>query len=443
MIDYPVDGSCPTYYQQLQAAGYHVMMAGKDHLTMSAGVGVNGTIHAKKLGFDDWERTVDKYEVFQYSYPFDEYTESLAEHGGSLYNATAACYGSFGMGTCCDQDIPGLEAGAFCPRTAPAGPDAILYPDDWTEASAELLFSRRPTNQSWFMQVGFPGPHPPFILTEEMNKSVAGRTYPAPQGASNTLGDEEFYQTMRRQYAAEIENIDKLIGKLLKKIEASGDLENTVVALSADHGEMLGDYNKYAKSMPWDGSARVPLIFKGPGIKRGVVSNHPVSSLDIVGTFLDYAGAEFAENMTTQSMRPLISSIKSEQGQGRSYVRSGLGSESFVGELHENEANDAGPPGQMNWRMVVKQMNASSTLKLICCPSGCDSFNGNSTLFPQAEAKSAQVGLFEISGTRVEVDLLSRGVGKSEAAQLVGLLPAVAKQACESLVSTAVQEIVV
>merc|ERR1712232_216733 len=99
-------------------------------------------------------------------------------------------------------------------------------------------------------------------------------------------------------------------------------------------------------------------------------------------------------------MWPLLTSAGQE---GRKYILSGLGSTTFVGEVDNEDhlsARERGPPpgpagGAMNWRMVVKQMNSSSTLKLICCPKGCDGFNGNATLWPKSTG--AQVGLFEIS----------------------------------------------
>jgi hypothetical protein len=279
------------------------------------------------------------------------------------------------------------------------------------------------------MQVGFPGPHPPFILTEAMNASVAGRTYPAPQGSSNTLGGDEFYQTMRRQYAAEIENLDSLIGKLMQTLDATDALSNTVVAISADHGEMLGDYNKFSKNVPWDGSSRVPLLFMGPNIQAGSVVTQPVTTLDIVGTFLDLAEAELAENMTTRSMKSLL--MNADRSSSRSFILSGLGSESCLDE------NDHDPPGvdrPIDWRMVVKQMNATSTLKLVCCPAGCNGINGNSTLFPKSS--SSQLGLFEISDGREEVDFLSRGVGRADAVELVKHLPPKYLEACGDLLES-------
>jgi arylsulfatase A-like enzyme len=429
-MDYPVDGSSPTYFSQLQKAGYHVMMVGKDHLTMSMGVGLNGSIHATQLGFSDWERMPDKYEAFNKGKPYDQWTKSLDEH--SEFDVVSACYGSMGDGYCCDQ-IQGLEGGSFCPRTQPAGDADVVYPDDWTEASAERLLDRKPAGKSWFMQVGFPGPHPPFILTEAMNKSVEGRTYPLPQGSSMPFGDE-FYMTMRRQYAAEIENIDSLIGKLIKKLEVLGELENTVIAISADHGEMLGDYNMYSKSMPWDGSSRVPMLWMGPGVQAGVVSSQPVTTLDIVGTLLELAGADKAAGMTTQSM---VSMLSSGAG-GRSFVSSGLGGgPTFKGDVRNEDylTNEFPPPGHMHvdWRMVVKRYNDTSILKIVCCPSGCSEMSGNTTLFPPDRGR-AQLLLMEISGDQMEADLLSRGIGNTEASELLRHLPSTHRSACAGLV---------
>jgi len=219
-------------------------------------------------------------------------------------------------------------------------------------------------------------------------------------------------------------------------------LNNTVIAIAADHGEMLGDYNQFAKSMPWDGSARVPMIFAGQNIKANRVLSQPVTTLDIVGTFLDLAGAEFAANMTTQSMLSLLTGDENqaEETSGvREFVLSGLGGTTFVGDPQNEDYSNArrlqSGPGRVNWRMVVKQMNETSTLKLVCCPTGCAGINGNSTLFP--ESSTAQVGLFEIGGDRfsLERDLLSRGIGKSEASEMLKHLPIVQQAACSGVLN--------
>merc|ERR1719408_943231 len=112
---------------------------------------------------------------------------------------------------------------------------------------------------------------------------------------------------IRKQYAAEIENLDTVFGKILARVEALGELDNTIVVVASDHGDELGDHNAFGKEKPWEGSMHVPLIVKGPGVSKGAVVDTPVATLDIPGTFLDLAGAATAENMTTQSFKSLIS----------------------------------------------------------------------------------------------------------------------------------------
>merc|ERR1712232_433955 len=108
--------------------------------------------------------------------------------------------------------------------------------------------------------------------------------------------------------------------------------------------------------------------------------------------------------METQSMLPLL---KGQAG-GREFVASGLGgrSSAFVGDVENEDHVTKGkvefpPGGGKNWRMVVKQFNATSTLKLVCCPTGCSGIIGNTTLFPRDTGSSAQLGLFEISGAKL------------------------------------------
>lgn len=93
----------------------------------------------------------------------------------------------------------------------------------------------------------------------------------------------------RCNYAAEIENLDRLFRVVLDEVERQGETANTVVCIASDHGEMLGDHDDVDKSKPWEGSAHVPLMCKGPGIKAGATLSLPVTTMDMAGTFIDYA----------------------------------------------------------------------------------------------------------------------------------------------------------
>ena len=195
--------------------------------------------------------------------------------------------------------------------------------------------------------MNFPGPHPPFIITKAMNATVNNRSFPGATDPSSDL-TSTVDTSVRRQYAAEIEHLDALFAQVLAKVDALGELSNTVVVVLSDHGEELGDHGNYGKEKPWEGGTRVPLIFSGPGIAAGQVLSAPVSTLDIGGTFFDLAGVQTPTDMDTRSLQPALVNGSST----REYVTTGYDS----------------------WRTTLRQYNASTTLKLICCMApGCPS----------------------------------------------------------------------
>jgi len=84
---------------------------------------------------------------------------------------------------------------------------------------------------------------------------------------------------------------------------------------------MLGDHDRWAKTVPYEASLCVPLIAAGPGIKPGQRSNALVSIIDIGATFLDYADAGKLEGQMARSFRPLLEGKTSSH---REFVSSGL-----------------------------------------------------------------------------------------------------------------------
>ena len=73
-------------------------------------------------------------------------------------------------------------------------------------------------------------------------------------------------------------------------MEAQGELDSTLVCISSDHGDMLGDHNTGAKSKPWEASVSVPLLCFGADVMPGRVVDFPVATMDLAATFIDYAG---------------------------------------------------------------------------------------------------------------------------------------------------------
>ncbi len=163
------------------------------------------------------------------------------------------------------------------------------------------------------------GPHDPVDITESMAPWYADAEFPQPNG--NTQFDEKKHVEIRRNYSAMVENIDRLVGRILDEVERRGEIENTLVVFSSDHGEMLGDHNFWAKRLPYQPSVGVPLTVAGPGVEPGKVSDALVSVIDIAATFLDYAGVSVPSEMDSRSLRPVLTG---ETESHRDVVLSGL-----------------------------------------------------------------------------------------------------------------------
>ena len=76
-----------------------------------------------------------------------------------------------------------------------------LYWDDWTRDESVRLLDEKPPNTPWFMQVNFPGPHPPFIITAEMNASIMERDESTFNRAADPLEEltDDLDLSIRRQ----------------------------------------------------------------------------------------------------------------------------------------------------------------------------------------------------------------------------------------------------
>ena len=117
-----------------------------------------------------------------------------------------------------------------------------------------------------------------------------------PQTIRNELG---------REYACD-ENIDRQIGRVLKRLERMGELENTYVIYTADHGMAIGRHGLQGKQNLYQHTWRVPLIVKGPGIEPGRRAEGNVYLLDVLSTLCDLADIQPPATNEGQSFRPVL-----------------------------------------------------------------------------------------------------------------------------------------
>jgi len=126
----------------------------------------------------------------------------------------------------------------------------------------------------------------------------------------------------RQNYAAMCTNIDRWLGRMVDYLTQAGELENTLIVYSSDHGEMLGDRQCWGKSRPYGASINVPLVVRGRGlgVRSGIRYDGPATYLDLAATFLDFAGLD-PGGLDSRTLRPFL---RGTTDRHREVVYSGL-----------------------------------------------------------------------------------------------------------------------
>ena len=291
-------GSEGLFYRQLQQLGYHTMACGKFDLGKPRhSWGTDGKQRKEDGGswFDDWG-----------------FSDGI-DNGGKWDG-----YGQYRKGNACpylthlqSRGLAQAHMHDFSVRRedslathANTLPDED-YVDTWIGTNALTLIDHAPAGKPFYLQVNFNGPHDPFDVTESMLTSCESITYPEPVNP----GDAETrkrYASVRRNFAAMIENIDRQVGRVVEHLKRAGKYEDTLFVFSSDHGEMLGDRGLRGKSVPWRASVEVPLLFSGPGVKAGQKIDRTAENIDIAATCLDLAGGAVPGEWDSRSLRPVL-----------------------------------------------------------------------------------------------------------------------------------------
>ncbi len=173
------------------------------------------------------------------------------------------------------------------------------------DRAAEVIRQNR--NRPFFLWAGWIDPHPPFAPPDELADLYQGADLPEPtaqeEDANPRLAHSRFgidyrdpakVRRIRELYYASITHVDKNIAKVLDALEEIGQLDNTLVIFTSDHGEMLGDNGAWSKSMPNDSSLRIPLLMRWPErIAPGTTRADYADQVDLLPTILDACGIEY------------------------------------------------------------------------------------------------------------------------------------------------------
>ena len=195
--------------------------------------------------------------------------------------------------------------------------------------------------ENWFVHLSYLRPHPPFIAPEPYNSMYDPDEVPMPVRAETlskqsqehpwlasalgprgdwfepwiqeSLSSENYDREMRQiraTYFGLVSKVDHYVGELISFLKSIGQYENTLIIMTSDHGELLGDQWLFGKRGFADGGYKIPLIMKVPeqaDETRGtIVDDAFTESVDIMPTILDWLGMEILRQCDGHSLLPFV-----------------------------------------------------------------------------------------------------------------------------------------
>jgi N-sulfoglucosamine sulfohydrolase len=153
----------------------------------------------------------------------------------------------------------------------------------------------------FFLMMSYIDPHVP-LFDQRFGLPEAPRDSAAVAALPFTGLDDSLMRARSAGYYNCVERLDAGIGILLETLDRMGVADNTVILLIGDHGAPF----PRAKATSYDRGLRIPFLVRGPGIPPDQVNDQPVSTVDILPTFLDFAGVALPPSLPGQSLRPLL-----------------------------------------------------------------------------------------------------------------------------------------
>ena len=172
---------------------------------------------------------------------------------------------------------------------------AVNHTDKDKVPAANLLQPFLPKN--YLSKHPFPHGHP--SLRDEVKVS----------GVWKRRDEQTIRNELGREFACS-ELIDQQIARVLDKLEAMGELDNTYIIYTSDHGMAIGRHGLQGKQNLYEHTWRVPFIVKGPGIPAGKRVKGNSYLMDVVPTLCDFAGIKPPASVEGQSIKPVLQGKK-------------------------------------------------------------------------------------------------------------------------------------
>jgi choline-sulfatase len=314
----------PSHVRNIRNAGYHTALIGKTHLMTDT------------AGLRDWgyEYTDEIHSTQATTRSRNSWVAHLAERG--LLDAYSEATLEYARVNWSYTRMPWREPPAPIPTAD--------HVDNFVGRKAAEWIERCSNDRPFYLQVLFPGPHPPFNSAPEYRALYRPENMPigileSPQPPIPPYVDfvmrwsaplkemtPRQMQLLRTFYYAKITMIDERIGDIVAALRKRGILDNTWIVYSSDHGENLGDHRLNQKIVFYESALKVPCIIRPPRGTTGWQSNALVDHLDIVTTLLEVAKAV---PLPDSGGRSLVSKI----ADGANVAGANTGKEAIISEV--------------------------------------------------------------------------------------------------------------
>jgi len=301
----------PTWVKSLADHGYHCVNIGKMHINP---YDAPGGFHQRFM-MENKDRPLFLEERDRAIY--DEWDKAL--HARKLVKPTR--YNRYAA----DPEGYKKALGAFAWDL-----DPDMHPDNFIGDTADWWIRDRKNEDPLFLQIGFPGPHPPYDPLPEMLERYAHTDIPLPvvseeelraqPRAQQVLRDNMIsfnfdsiawrrdatsadFLRLRRHYAANVTMIDLQVGRILESLDARGYLDNALVIFTSDHADALGDHGHIQKWTMYDTVLRVPLLVWSKNLPVAAGRRDDLVQLfDVAPTILEAAGLEVPQDFEARSL---------------------------------------------------------------------------------------------------------------------------------------------
>lgn len=199
-----------------------------------------------------------------------------------------------------------------------------LDQQDGQNAQKAIEVLKTQSDKPLFLALGFSKPHDPFCAPKKYFDMYAIEECTPPEvpdtwkpvypysfhgNAHETFmnfSDQDKHEFLRAYYAC-TSFMDAQLGKVMKALEESGELDNTLIVFFGDHGYHLGEHEWWNKVTVYEKGTRAPFIMAGSGVhKKGVESDAMFEFIDIYPTLADMAGLQAPEHLEGKSFKSVI-----------------------------------------------------------------------------------------------------------------------------------------